>query len=65
MTGGEADLLAPLRERFPGWKFWAGSATGNVWAMPPASHPYRELVCADDPAGLEAKVCEIESWRQP
>jgi hypothetical protein len=64
---GDADVnaaLKPLRERFPGWRFWVGGATGNVWAMPPAGYPHRELVSADSPAELAAKVADLESRRE-
>ncbi|MGE5286130.1 MAG: hypothetical protein ACM3ML_02795 [Micromonosporaceae bacterium] len=56
--------LDPLRARFPGWRFWVGSVTGNVWAMPPAGHPHKTLVFADDADALAAKVAEIEQRRE-
>jgi hypothetical protein len=65
--GGDPDLnaaLNPLRERFTGWRFWVGGVTRNVWAMPPARHPHRDLVCADTPAALSDKVAALESRRE-
>ena len=53
--------LAPLREQFPGWRFWVGATTGSFWAMPPRGHAHRELVSAPDAKALAEKVAGIES----
>ena len=64
-AAGARASLAPLRERFPGWRFWHGTTTGSLWAVPPAAHAEQELVNAPDALTLAAEIDEIERRRGP
>lgn len=45
--------------------FWAGQATGRLWAAPPAGHPYPDLIEAGDLTGMIAAVEEVEGRQGP
>jgi hypothetical protein len=67
LGGDDQDAgLGWLRRQYPQWRIWRGRATGEYWAMPPASHPaVRELISASDIGELARRLAQADEQHGP
>lgn len=55
-AGHHAAEVDALGRRFPGWTIWFGLFTGHWWALPPRDRDVGDLVEADTPQRLIARI---------
>ncbi|MFB4310953.1 hypothetical protein [Actinomadura sp. GTD37] len=55
-AGDHAAEVDALGRRFPGWTIWFGLFTGHWWALPPKDRDVGDLLEADTPQRLIARI---------